>query len=101
MRIGVDTPCPKAIASRLASDGRKLIAERDEPADRLAHDILVALVAEPHGEEGVALRQDRFVQFAWTLGHDAQIDAVFAAFLGDARDGRAGRREAGGLVGGI
>ena len=68
--------------------------------DRRAQQRLVALVGQAHREQRVALGNDGGVEFGGTLRHEAEIDAVFAAFLGDARDRLAGRPEADAAVGG-
>lgn len=46
------------------------------------------------------MRQDRLVELARPLGDDAERDAVFAAFLGDAGDRLARRHEAEARIGG-
>ena len=77
-------------------------AERGEELDqagagvghRRADDRLVAVVGHAHGEDRRALRQDGGVEIGRALGDGAEEDAVFAAFLGDARQGLAGRAEA-------
>ena len=54
--------------------------------DRRAQQRLVAIVGEPHRKQRVALGNDGGIEFGGALGDEAEIDAVFAAFLGDARD---------------
>src|SRR3984885_11597379 len=68
--------------------------------DRRAQQRLGALVGEAHREQRVALGNDGGVEFGRTLGDEPEIDPVFAAFLGDTRDGLAGRPEADVAVGG-
>ena len=100
MRIGTATASPKAMASPLPIEEMKLVVEIDEFGNGRADDFLVAVVGKAHGKERRALRQDRLVEFAGTLGDDAERDAVFAAFLGDAGDGLARRHEAEARIGG-
>ena len=68
--------------------------------DGRAQQRLVVVVGHAHGEQGRALRNDRRIQLGWTLRHQRQEHSVFAAFLGDARDGAARGPEANGAVGG-
>ena len=62
--------------------------------DGAAHDLLVVMVGHPEREDRVALRQEARRQIRGTLGHDAKRNAVFAALLGDTRQGALGRLEA-------
>ena len=68
--------------------------------DRRAQQRLVAVVGKPHRKQRVALGNDGGVELGRALGDEAEIDAVFAAFLGDARHRLAGRPETDVAVGG-
>ena len=50
------------------------------------YDLLVAFVRQAHGEDGAALRQYGWIQVTRPLAHNAQRDAVFTPFLGNAGD---------------
>ena len=63
-----------------------------------AQDILVALVGEAHGKDCIALGQDRRIQLRRALGDHAEGYAIFAPFLGDARNGLLGGFKAKRLV---
>ena len=60
---------------------------------RGADDLLVVFVAEPHGEHGTALRDQRGIELMRALGHQPEENAMLAAFLGDARQPLARRTE--------
>ena len=62
--------------------------------DRRADQRLVAVVRQPHHEQGAALGDDVGIDLGRTLRHEAEEHAVFAAFLGDARQRAPGRAEA-------
>ncbi len=62
-------------------------------------DFLVAFIAEPHRENGIALRQDCRVKLARALADDAKIGTVFSAFLGNPGYSLPCRPEAGVAVG--
>ena len=68
--------------------------------DRGAQQRLVAIVGEAHRKQRVALGNDGGVELRGALRDEAEIDAVFAAFLGDTRDRPAGRSEPDLAVGG-
>ena len=68
--------------------------------DRRAQQRLVAVVGKPHRKQRVALGNDGGIEFGGALGDETEIDAVFAAFLGDAGNRLAGRPEADVAVGG-
>ncbi len=95
-------------AHRLTKGDRLAIADRGDEArgggggirQGRADDLLVALIGKAHGENRRALRENGGVEFAGALRDDAERDAVFAAFLGDPRNGLAGRHEAETGIGG-
>ena len=68
--------------------------------DRGAQQGLVAIGGEAHRKHPVALGDDGGVELRGALRDEAEIDAVFAAFLGDTRDRPAGRPEPDLAVGG-
>src|SRR6266516_6319424 len=68
--------------------------------DRGAQQRLVAIVGEAHRKQRVALGNDGGVELRGALRDEAEINAVFAAFLGDTRDRPAGRPEPDLAVGG-
>ena len=68
-----------------------VLAEETPTAGR--DDRLVAFVGEAHREHRRTLRKHGRVEFGRALRDDAERDAVFAPFLGDAADRPAGRPE--------
>ena len=94
MRVGSATPSPKVMASPVPMVGHEFEKACGGVRNAGAQDFLVALVGEAHGEDRIALGQDGRIEFGRALGDDAQRHAVFAAFLGDARDRPLGRLEA-------
>ncbi len=67
--------------------------------DRRTQQCLVAFVGQPHRKQGIALGNDGGIEFGGTLGDEAEIYAVFAAFLGDARDRLARRSKTDAAIG--
>ena len=78
----------------MPSEGTKLEQIGGGVGNGRAQDGLVAIIRHAHGEQRAALGEDGRVELGRTLRHEAEKHAVFAAFLGDARDGAAGRAEA-------
>ncbi|WPL18138.1 hypothetical protein Thiowin_03195 [Thiorhodovibrio winogradskyi] len=52
-------------------------------------DVLIALVGQTHGKDGVALRQNTRRQFRRALANQTEREAVLASFLGEAGEGAA------------
>ena len=98
MRTGTGTPSPTTIASPLRSAGRKFSSPCEASGSAAADDVLILVVGHAQREDRVALRQQARRQLGRPLADDAQRHAVFAAFLGDARERALGRLEAGFLV---